>query len=306
MKPASSSRVAASCGVSRQYTGSAEKITNCQIGVFAAPMSRATVMHSSTGLCICRRPGRLTRPGWPRRTSVPDGTTFATQACARCRDDRARDCGRRAVRLELQKKPTASMGSAMSRWSCGAPARATCLALLPAITSAPGSASRRSPARHGRRSRALSIPRDGNACPRATAQRRAAARPLGVLRELADLDAAEYDDARIGLWTRGLLIPPQHCRRETWPSSRPGARPEQASRCWSRSRDIVGRSKIASRPRKTSWASTTTRPALGTAGIATSRSSCSPSPWWPPFGIAQTPRRPQKECAGRRTHLARR
>jgi SRSO17 transposase len=24
--------------------------------------------------------------------------------------------------------------------------------------------------------------------------------------ELADLDAAEYDDARIGLWTRGLLI----------------------------------------------------------------------------------------------------
>jgi SRSO17 transposase len=26
----------ASCGVSRQYTGSAGKITNCQIGVFAA------------------------------------------------------------------------------------------------------------------------------------------------------------------------------------------------------------------------------------------------------------------------------
>ena len=24
--------------------------------------------------------------------------------------------------------------------------------------------------------------------------------------ELADLDVAEYDDARIGLWTRGLLI----------------------------------------------------------------------------------------------------
>src|SRR5258706_405924 len=30
----------ASCGVSRQYTGSAGKITNCQIGVFAAYVSR--------------------------------------------------------------------------------------------------------------------------------------------------------------------------------------------------------------------------------------------------------------------------
>ena len=30
----------ASCGVSRQYTGSAGKITNCQIGVFASYVSR--------------------------------------------------------------------------------------------------------------------------------------------------------------------------------------------------------------------------------------------------------------------------
>jgi SRSO17 transposase len=30
----------ASCGVSRQYTGSAAKISNCQIGVFAAYVSR--------------------------------------------------------------------------------------------------------------------------------------------------------------------------------------------------------------------------------------------------------------------------
>ena len=50
-------------------------------------------------------------------------------------------------------------------------------------------------------------------------------------------------------------------RAAPWPSSRLGGRPEQASRCWSRSRDIVGRSQIASRPRRMSWASTTTRPA---------------------------------------------
>jgi len=30
---------ASSCGVQRQYTGSAGKITNCQIGVFAAYVS---------------------------------------------------------------------------------------------------------------------------------------------------------------------------------------------------------------------------------------------------------------------------
>ena len=30
----------ASCGVARQYTGSAGKITNCQVGVFAAYVSR--------------------------------------------------------------------------------------------------------------------------------------------------------------------------------------------------------------------------------------------------------------------------
>jgi len=30
----------ASCGVARQYTGSAGKITNCQIGVFACYVSR--------------------------------------------------------------------------------------------------------------------------------------------------------------------------------------------------------------------------------------------------------------------------
>jgi SRSO17 transposase len=55
-----------SCGVSRQYTGSAGKITNCQIGVFA-PMCRATAMPSSTERCICRRPGRTIRSAWRRR-----------------------------------------------------------------------------------------------------------------------------------------------------------------------------------------------------------------------------------------------
>ena len=55
----------ASCGVARQYTGSAGKITNCQIGVFAA-MCRATAMPLSTRRYICPRSGRTTRRGWRR------------------------------------------------------------------------------------------------------------------------------------------------------------------------------------------------------------------------------------------------
>ena len=51
----------ASCGVARQYTGSAGKITNCQIGVFAAYASRHGT-PSSTERCIFRKPGPA---GWP-------------------------------------------------------------------------------------------------------------------------------------------------------------------------------------------------------------------------------------------------
>lgn len=63
----------ASCGVARQYTGSAGKITNCQIGVFAAgacPPARAagpggcpgTAMPSLTGRSTCPRLGPTIRP----------------------------------------------------------------------------------------------------------------------------------------------------------------------------------------------------------------------------------------------------
>jgi len=48
----------ASCGVARQYTGSAGKITNCQIGVFASYVSR----HGHASLIvrfICQRSGRM-------------------------------------------------------------------------------------------------------------------------------------------------------------------------------------------------------------------------------------------------------
>ena len=46
----------ASCGVARQYTGSAGRITNCQIGVFACYASRHGHASSIAGF-TCRRSG---------------------------------------------------------------------------------------------------------------------------------------------------------------------------------------------------------------------------------------------------------
>ena len=87
----------ASCGVARQYTGSAGKITNCQIGVFAAYVSR----HGHA----FHRSGTLFAEGLDRRSSSPEGHIRAgrrqlfDQASACSRDDRARPCGWRAVPL---------------------------------------------------------------------------------------------------------------------------------------------------------------------------------------------------------------
>jgi SRSO17 transposase len=50
----------ASCGVARQYTGSAGKITNAR-SVFLLPMYRVTAMPSSIARSICRRPGPMIR-----------------------------------------------------------------------------------------------------------------------------------------------------------------------------------------------------------------------------------------------------
>src|SRR5919106_3232303 len=52
----------ASCGVARQYTGSAGKITNCQIGVFAAYVSRHGHAFIDRALYLPKRPGPTARP----------------------------------------------------------------------------------------------------------------------------------------------------------------------------------------------------------------------------------------------------
>lgn len=67
----------ASCGVNRQYTGSAGKITNCQIGVFASYVSRHGHAFIDRALYLPKAwtddPARL------EAAHVPAGTGFATK-----------------------------------------------------------------------------------------------------------------------------------------------------------------------------------------------------------------------------------
>ena len=67
----------ASCGVARQYTGSAGKITNCQIGVFASYVSRHGHAFIDRALYLPKAwaddPARL------KATSVPGDVGFATK-----------------------------------------------------------------------------------------------------------------------------------------------------------------------------------------------------------------------------------
>src|SRR5271163_1274799 len=67
----------ASCGVGRQYTGSAGKITNCQIGVFAAYVSRHG--HAFIARALYLPKAWTDDPARMAAAHVPDGTGFATK-----------------------------------------------------------------------------------------------------------------------------------------------------------------------------------------------------------------------------------
>src|SRR5258708_37161832 len=67
----------ASCGVGRQYTGSAGKITNCQIGVFAAYVSRHG--HAFIDRALYLPKAWTDDPVRMAAAHVPGGTGFATK-----------------------------------------------------------------------------------------------------------------------------------------------------------------------------------------------------------------------------------
>src|ERR687884_1690832 len=67
----------ASCGVARQYTGSAGKITNCQVGVFAAYVSGKG--HAFIDRALYLPKAWTDDPDRMAAAHLPPGTTFATK-----------------------------------------------------------------------------------------------------------------------------------------------------------------------------------------------------------------------------------
>jgi SRSO17 transposase len=189
----------ASCGVARQYTGSAGKITNCRIGVFAAYVSRHGHALIDRALYLPRAwtddPARLTA------AHVPPGITFATKPRL------ALAMIERAIATEV---PFAWV-AADSVYGVGeietALRRAGKGYVLGVNATHPFSSWTGKPAVAGT-AEAIAAGLDPAVWRRLSAGEGTKGPRLHdwAYLELADLEAAEYEDGLSGLWTRGLLI----------------------------------------------------------------------------------------------------
>jgi SRSO17 transposase len=188
-----------SCGVGRQYTGSAGKITNCQIGVFVAYVSCHGHAFIDRALYL---PKAWTADAARMKSAhVPDDTAFATKpSLAIGMVERAVAAGvpfawvaadsvygTGEVEMALRRAGRGyvlgvSSSHHFRSWKKASPIAGTAGEI----------ASRVDPSRWLRLS--------------AGEGTKGARLHDWVYYELADLDAAEYDQARTGLWTRGLLI----------------------------------------------------------------------------------------------------
>jgi SRSO17 transposase len=189
----------ASCGVARQYTGSAGKITNCQIGVFAAYVSRHG--HAFVDRALYLPKAWADDPARLAAAHVPPGTAFATKPrLALAMIERAIAAGvpfawvaadsvygvgevEMALRRAGKGYVLGVNGShPFNSWGDKPPVAGTAEAIARDLDPAAW--------------QCLSAG-EGTKGPRL--------HDWAYL-ELADLDASEYDDGSAGLWTRGLLI----------------------------------------------------------------------------------------------------
>jgi SRSO17 transposase len=188
-----------SCGVGRQYTGSAGKITNCQIGVFATYASRHG--HAFIDRRLYLPKAWTDDPARMAAAHVPPGTVFATKpALARQMIERAIGAdvafswvaadsvyGVGDIEMDLRRAGKGYvLGVASSHhfgsWGDKPPVAGTAEDIARELDA---SAWKRLSAGEGTKGPRL---HDWAYC------------------ELADIDAGEYDETRSGLWTRGLLI----------------------------------------------------------------------------------------------------
>ena len=189
----------ASCGVARQYTGSAGKITNCQIGVFASYVSRHGHAFIDRALYLPK--------AWTddrdrmARAHVPDNVGFATKpALALAMIDRA-----------IASNVPFSWVAADSVYGVGdiemALKRAAKGYVLGVNANHPFRSWGKSMALAGTaKDIAEALPEDAWRRLSAGDGTKGARLQDWASLELADLDAGDFDATFPGIWTRGLLI----------------------------------------------------------------------------------------------------
>ena len=189
----------ASCGVARQYTGSAGKITNCQIGVFATYVSRHG--HAFIDRALYLPKAWTSDPARMAAAHVPQGITFATKPAqalgminraiaakvpfAFVAADSVYGVGDIEMALRRAGKGYVLGVNAnhhFGSWGDKPPVAGTAEEIVVNLDPALW---KRLSAGDGTKGERL---HDWAYC------------------ELADLDAAEYDEEQSGLWTRGFLI----------------------------------------------------------------------------------------------------
>ena len=188
----------ASCGVGRQYTGSAGKITNCQIGVFAAYVSRHG--HAFIDRALYLPKAWTDDPVRMAGAHVPPGTAFATKP--------------RLARAIIERAIAAgvpfSWVAADSVYGVGEIEMALRRAgkgYVLGVNATHLFSSWNKPTRAGT-AEEIAQELDPSAWQRLSAGEGTKGARLydWAYCELADLDPAECHEGRPGLWTRGLLI----------------------------------------------------------------------------------------------------
>jgi len=189
----------ASCGVARQYTGSAGKITNCQIGVFASYVSRHGHAFIDRALYLPKEwtdePARL------KAAHVPSNVDFATKP----------KIARRMIARAIAAKVPFSFVAADSVYGTG---EIETLLRKAGKGYVLGVASNHVFHSWGKQQ---SIAGTASAIAQSLPKKAWRRLPSGegtkgprwhdwVYLELADLDGSEYNDGLAGEWTRGLLI----------------------------------------------------------------------------------------------------
>ena len=189
----------ASCGVARQYTGSAGKITNCQVGVFAAYVSRHG--HAFIDRSLYLPKAWTDDPARMMAAHVPDNTGFATKP---------------AIAVQMIKRAIAAgvpfaWVAADSVYGVGdieMALRRAGKGYVLGVNATHHFRSWNAKRRVGGTAESIArmLPKSAWRRLSAGAGTKGARLHDWAYCELADLDASDYDHAQTGLWTRGLLI----------------------------------------------------------------------------------------------------